>query len=175
MPDAGYQLDHEAFRQKHPLASDTLPGPRVVAVGIRSAMNIGTIFRIADAAAARSIIFIDSPLINSQRIRKSARSTQKHIPHRYLELAEFLVIAEDLEPLIALEITSTSADIYQTDLPQDFSIVVGDEKHGIPHEILTVCQRAIHIPMLGNNSSMNVATALGIALYEWHRRWRVKA
>ena len=45
-------------------------------------------------------------------------------------------------------------------------LVVGSERNGIQHEILTCADSVYHIPMYGQNSSMNVAQATSIALYE---------
>jgi tRNA G18 (ribose-2'-O)-methylase SpoU len=148
-------------------------GPRVVAVGLQRPDNIGMLFRIADAVGVQELVFVDSPHITGRKVRRVSRHTQDAIPHRQLSSAEFLAHAARYEPLIALEITTHSQDLYTTDLPHDLTLVVGNERHGIPAAILAVCQRAVHIPMLGQNSSMNVATAAGIALYEWHRRYRL--
>jgi tRNA G18 (ribose-2'-O)-methylase SpoU len=44
--------------------------------------------------------------------------------------------------------------------------VVGSERNGIENEILKCANSIYHIPMFGQNSSMNVAQATSIALYE---------
>lgn len=73
--------------------------------------------------------------------------------------------------LIGVEITTNSKDIFITDYPKEVGFVVGAESKGIPQEILDVCAFALHIPMMGINSSLNVASALCVALYDWHRRF----
>jgi tRNA G18 (ribose-2'-O)-methylase SpoU len=83
---------------------------------------------------------------------------------------QFLQAQDSFQPLIALEITSTSRAIFSAELPADCAFVIGNERHGIPKAILSVCQQAIHIPMYGTNGSMNVTHALGVALYEWRRQ-----
>ena len=86
---------------------------------------------------------------------------------------EFLDLQSDLPPLVALEITTQSENIYTTThLSENMGLVIGSERHGIPENVLAMCQAAVHLPMMGVNSSMNVAMALGIGLYEWHRRFR---
>jgi len=89
-------------------------------------------------------------------------------------LADFIIRVRDYQPLYALEITSESKDIFQTELSGMFSIVVGNERQGISQELLDICSAAIHVPMYGGNGSMNVAHALAIALYEWRRQMGVE-
>jgi tRNA G18 (ribose-2'-O)-methylase SpoU len=82
----------------------------------------------------------------------------------------FLDERETFQPLIALELTSTSRAIFTTELPADCTFVIGSERHGIPAALLSACDSAIHIPMYGTNGSMNVTHALGVALFEWRRQ-----
>jgi tRNA G18 (ribose-2'-O)-methylase SpoU len=49
-------------------------------------------------------------------------------------------------------------------------LVIGHEAHGIPKPILDMCQEAMHLPMYGVNTSMNVAMAAGIAVYDQIRK-----
>lgn len=70
--------------------------------------------------------------------------------------------------LLALEITSDSSalDEFKFNEIQKIALVVGNEKTGIEEEVLNLCTKKLHIRMFGQNSSMNVAQATGIALYE---------
>lgn len=167
----GQQLDEMALhrRQQQMKAS---PAPPIVVVALENVRNFGALFRIAEAVGSTELIFVDTPLIHSVKAERVARHTNQHVPHRFLTLADFLSQAATFPPLIALEITTASSDLFQTTLPQAMTWVIGGERTGIPAEILHQCIAAVHIPMFGVNSSMNLATATGIALYEWHRRFR---
>ena len=71
--------------------------------------------------------------------------------------------------LWGIEITSTSQDLRELakkDIPQPLIIVLGAESKGISVEVLACLDTCCHIPMTGKNTSLNVATALAIALYE---------
>ena len=61
--------------------------------------------------------------------------------------------------MICLEITENSKSISEIQLKnnQKIVLVVGSERNGIQHEILTCADSVYHIPMYGQNSSMNVA------------------
>lgn len=170
-PDpVGNQLSSAALHARQQQIAASWPGPTIVAVAIRNPVNIGTIFRVADAVACRRIIFVETAPRNNRRIRRISRATLARIPHTYYSLAGFQEVVDTLPPLVALEITSRSQDLFETELPREMTLVVGGEREGIADEILRLCTVAVHIPMFGINSSMNVATALGIALYEWYRQ-----
>lgn len=49
-------------------------------------------------------------------------------------------------------------------------LVVGDEGAGVPPKALALCDMAVEIPMQGVVASLNVATATGMAIYEWARQ-----
>jgi tRNA G18 (ribose-2'-O)-methylase SpoU len=170
---AGAQLDEAALhaRQKELLAKP-LPGRLyIAAAGISDPVNIGTIFRIADAVRCDYLLFVDSSPINANKIKKVSRHTHVSVPHDFVSNEAFLNNLHAYPPLIALEITTASQNIFTAALPTEVTLVVGAERSGIPEPILACCQCAVHIPMYGINSSMNVATSLGIAAYELRRRW----
>jgi 23S rRNA (guanosine2251-2'-O)-methyltransferase len=172
--NAGHQLtSDQLYRRQQRIGScDALIAPTVVAVGIKTPANVGGIFRICEAVGCHKIIFVDVPHNNPNKIEKISRHTSDRVLHKFVSLNDFKEQVGALPLLVALEITSKSSNIYFSGLEGSMTLVVGSEKHGIPPEILNLCNRAVHIPMLGINSSMNVATALGIALYEWHRQFR---
>lgn len=139
-----------------------------------SPANAGSIFRLADAFGVQEIIFCgDQPETTSSRLRKTARNTEKIIPFRASES-----VNDTLQELhsrsftsIALEITSNSTSISTIDFSviDKIVLIVGAERLGVTQQTLEQCHKVAHITMYGNNSSMNVAQATGIALYELTR------
>lgn len=169
---AGKQLSGEELHtiQKNKLKVET--GPVVVAVGIENAFNAGSILRCAEAVQAKSVYFIDAVEIGGQKLVNVSRNTSNLVTYSYLTRGEFFQLLNTLPPLIALEITTTSQDIFSSMYPKEVGFVVGAEDKGIPQEYLDICIAALHLPMMGINSSLNVASALCVALYDWHRRYR---
>ncbi|NJN45322.1 MAG: RNA methyltransferase [Candidatus Competibacteraceae bacterium] len=76
--------------------------------------------------------------------------------------------------IISLEITSNSIDIEKFSLSKDekMCLILGSENQGVCERLLDASDAVIHIPMLGVNSSMNVATACSIAAYEITRKFQ---
>lgn len=101
---------------------------------------------------------------------KSSRATEKKV--LYEKTDDILDTITNLKRakyyLISLEITSKSKTITNFCFPKDLPIalVIGNENFGISDGIITLCDDVIHIPMYGQNSSMNVVQAANILLYE---------
>lgn len=139
-----------------------------------SPANAGSIFRLADAFGVKEIIFCgNQPDTRSSRLRKTARNTEKTIPFRASDtIKNTLQELHDLSfTSIALEITSNSKPMSTIDFSRldKVALVIGAESIGITDETLEQCNNIAHITMYGINSSMNVAQATGIALYELTR------
>ncbi len=164
------QLDENALHARQQQVQGKFIGPAIIGAGVANSRNIGAILRIADAINSREVVFIDTPEFDSRKIRKVSRQMSEKRAHRFIDFDQFALQVRYYHPLIAVEITTQSRDIYVTHLPKNASFVVGNERTGIPPKVLALCDEAVHIPMFGINSSMNVATSLGIVLYEWYRQ-----
>ena len=160
------QLNHEENQfesKKFPIT--------LVCDNIYFQQNIGSLFRIGEAFGIEKIIFLgkDIPL-NPRKINKTSRSTHLHVPYSVIGETDILIdylLKNDYE-IIALEIASNSIPLKEVNIPQDkkMALLIGSEINGISDELLSVAHQIVHIKMYGNNSSMNVAQATAIALYE---------
>lgn len=133
--------------------------------------NLGSMFRLADAFGVQRIIFCGSePNLQSNRLRRTARNTYKTVDFEFREnSAETIkaLIKEGFKTL-AIEITASSKSMENFSFKSNEKLVLiaGNERHGISNEALELCDECYHIEMFGENSSMNVAQSVGIALYE---------
>lgn len=154
---------HENFQSKFPIV--------IVTDNLMGDANIGSIFRLADAFNIEKIIFCGTPVnLNGNRLRRTARSTQEKVISEFAEniSEEILKLRDQNYKIYALEITSGSIPLEELNLKKDFKIalIIGNERHGIEESVLKLADKTVHINMFGINSSMNVAQATGIALYE---------
>ena len=179
MPDpktispVGEQLDGKELYERQKLlraSQKILPAPTIVAVRLKVSENIGAVLRLADAVGSPRVIFLNDQDHNIRQVHRAARNAESFVKWDVMDAEEFLKDAATFQPLIALELTSASTDIFTTQLPAHFTFVVGSERHGIPQELLAHCQQAVHIPMFGVNGSMNVTHALAVGLFEWRRQ-----
>lgn len=161
------QLDHQSI----PFEEKRFPVVLVLD-SVTSPANVGSLFRLADAFNIEKIVFCGSTFsdINSNRMKRTARATIKNV---IFEEQENVVeackeLSEDGYSLLALEISRGSLPIDSVDFGkfEKIALVLGNENSGIAEEVLTTADEKLHITMFGKNSSMNVAQAAGIALYE---------
>lgn len=136
---------------------------------LQSPANIGAIFRLADAFGVTEVIFNTPVPIHSNRLKRTARTTETSVRYRIEEnLVDTLVNlkSKGITP-IALEITTKSVPIQRIKkiATQPIVLIIGNERHGVSESLLAASMHT-HITMYGNNSSMNVAQATAIALYE---------
>ena len=138
---------------------------------VNSPANIGSIFRIADAYGIEKIYFCGPDiLLDSKRMFRTSRNTHRTVPYEQYEdtLTAVTTLQQKEYTILPLEITSTSLSIseYKVVPNQKIALVIGEENFGVNSEILKIASTTVHLEMYGTNSSMNVATATGIALYE---------
>ena len=148
--------------QKHPIT--------LVCDNIRNAPNIGSLLRIADAFNIEALIFCGDDIPLGKRMTKTSRSAEKYVNYKIEpSIKEFIEgLKETNHYVIALEITDNSIELNQFKLNTDqpLVLILGDENFGVSDTILKLCDAIVHINMYGNNSSMNVAQATSITLYE---------
>jgi len=140
-----------------------------------SPANIGSIFRIADSFGIEQIYFCGLDItVLSKRMLRTSRSTHEIVPYQqYDNTKETVLNLKDKGyTIFSLEITDNSIPISRCNISasEKIALVIGEENSGVSQEIIDLSKQCIHINMYGNNSSMNVAMATGIALYEITRK-----
>ncbi|MCW8956099.1 MAG: TrmH family RNA methyltransferase [Gammaproteobacteria bacterium] len=147
--------------------------PAILLAGLSKTENIGAAYRLADAAGCEKIFILqeEDKSLDQKTLQRVSRSTVNTMQTISISLEELHREYSNWPPMIAIEITSTSTSILETQLPNQCIFVIGNEKHGIAEDVLTLCTSSVHIPMFGTNGSMNVSHALAIVLYEWRRQF----
>lgn len=151
---------------------DAFPHIEVLLDNIRSALNVGSLFRTADGAGVRHIhlcgITATPENLQLAKTALGADSTMGWTYHRNGPDAAS-VLKEKGFSLIAVEDTPLAVNVFDVSLTSTDTpilIIVGHEKIGVDPEILPLCDQVLRIPMYGSKDSLNVAVAFGIALYQ---------
>jgi len=152
----------------------------IVAPDIELPMNVGSLFRIADALGIEKLYLTgSSPRPPHPKIRKTARATEQSVPYEHHASALELVqrLRESGYASVSLERTSRSVDIRELSAVrfEKVALIVGSEQSGVAQALLDVSDHTVHIPMFGQNSSMNLATACAIAAFELTRHFMPSA
>lgn len=146
-------------------------GPVIICDSLRTPENFGSVLRVADATGCQNIILLDSQLdLTNKKISRLARSCEKHLKIQFETFESYKATLKQFKRCIALEITSSSSSLFESNIKHCDAVVIGQENTGIREELLTTCHQAVHLPMFGINGSMNLSHALVVFLYEWHRQ-----
>jgi tRNA G18 (ribose-2'-O)-methylase SpoU len=78
--------------------------------------------------------------------------------------------AEDGFRVVAVELASSAAPLFEAPLDGDVCLAIGNEDHGCSPALLAACAAAAYIPQVGRVGSLNVAVAAAIALADARRR-----
>lgn len=145
--------------------------PIIVGYNIKTPENIGNIIRLADNSGCKEILFVtNDENTRSSKIKKTASSSYSSVNWSFCKESELKAKIPSDYKWIAIETSSDSKNIYQVKLPNKVALIVGNEITGIDSKLLNKCHEIVHIPLLGNNTSMNVSHALAVALFEWLRQ-----
>ncbi len=162
---------------------------------IRSAYNVGSIFRTADAAGVKKIFlcgYTPAPLdeetlagkgVGGQgKISKTALGAEKNVPWEQHKQTWRLLEKLNMEKIriVALEQASKSINLFSYIPKFPLALIVGHERKGLSDKILNYVDDILEIPMHGamirqvyhprhtrrGKESLNVSVAAGITLYE---------
>ena len=142
---------------------------------IRSAHNVGSIFRTADAAGVSRIFltgFTPRPVDRFGRpqkdVAKTALGAELTVPWEYaktpsglirkLKRAGFRVVGAEQDS------RATGYRTFRVTGPTVF--LFGNEVHGLSPALRRACDTLLEIPMRGKKESLNVSVAAGIILFE---------
>ena len=130
---------------------------------LRSAHNVGNIFRIAEAVRAREVICCGyTPCPPHPKLAKTAMETDKMVPYRWcrssLEAIRQLRL-EGVRQVLAAEWNEKSVPVWRQEYRFPIAIVLGNEALGVSEDTLAEVDGCIGIPMFGEKSSINVGNA----------------
>ena len=137
---------------------------------LRSAHNVGAIFRTADAAGIDHIhLYGITPTPENPKIQKTSLSAEFAVPwtHHKNSLDHLNIIKNEYQ-IWAIEGGQNAVSIFdlptlQTDQP--ILLIFGSEYAGVDPAILRLADQTIFIPMIGFKRSLNVSAAFAIVSY----------
>ncbi|NPA06589.1 MAG: RNA methyltransferase [Chloroflexi bacterium] len=142
----------------------------VVLDNLRSAWNVGAVFRIADAAGFGHLFLTGiTPTPPHPRIAKVALGAERSVPWSYHPDAVLLAqqLREKGWTLWALEVVPEAATLPAGHLPppEPWAWLIGNEVTGLDPELLALAHAVWRLPMRGRKRSLNAAMAFAAAAY----------
>jgi tRNA G18 (ribose-2'-O)-methylase SpoU len=154
---------------------------------VRSAHNVGSMFRTADGAGVDEIVltgFTPRPHRYAKRVgqacpayeyltaaeksfNKTALGAEESVLWRKVVSLPRLIgsLRKAGYEIVALEQYEGSVQYDEYRPKRSVALIVGNEVLGVEKKIMECCDTVIEIPMHGAKNSLNVSVAAGIALY----------
>ncbi|MDQ2086435.1 23S rRNA (guanosine(2251)-2'-O)-methyltransferase RlmB [Herbivorax sp. ANBcel31] len=140
----------------------------VILDGIEDSYNLGSILRTANAVGVHGVIIPKRRAVGlNAAVSKASAGAIEYVP-----VARVTNIAQTMEYLKKKNIWIVGTDLsgekafYQNDLKGPVALVLGSEGEGMGKLISQKCDFVVNIPMKGQISSLNVAVAGAVIMYE---------
>lgn len=143
----------------------------VVLENIRSAYNVGSVFRTCDAFLIDSIYITGySATPPHKEIKKTALGAEETVRWKYFANAQEAIadLKQKNYHVYAIEQVENSTALQKSYNINNgkMAVIFGNEVNGIEESTIELCDGCIEIPQLGMKHSLNIATAAGVVLWE---------
>lgn len=145
----------------------------IILYDLRSAHNVGSIFRTADAVGIDSLFLVGTTPTPTDRfgraqkdIAKTALGAEKSISWRYFQSIEEVFKNSNEYYFVAVEQSKDAINYKEFKPASDTAFVFGNEVEGISNKVLDKVDKIIEVPMHGAKESLNVSVAVGVVLFE---------
>lgn len=146
-------------------------GIEIILDNIRSAHNVGSVFRSADSFKADKVwlcgICATPP---SAEIHKSALGAEFSVEWGYEKDTLSLVkrLKEEGYTVLSVEqtVNSVMLDKFKPETGRKYALVFGNEVDGVQQEVVDASEGVLEIPQYGTKHSLNISVSAGIVL--WH-------
>lgn len=137
---------------------------------LRSALNVGSAFRTADAFLVEQIALCGISATPPHReITKTAIGATKTVDWSHFE--DTLTALSHYKKLgyrtVAVEQAQESIPLqkYDVDAGSKIALIFGNEVKGVGQEVMNIVDDCIEIPQFGTKHSLNVSVSMGILLW----------
>lgn len=151
------------------------PMPCVVVLDrLRSAFNVGNLFRLAEATRVTRILtcgYTATP--PHPKLGKTARGCDDLVPCMHVDdaAAALRELREDGTTVYGVETVEGASSVWETTFRFPMAIVLGNEALGISPEALELCDEFVELPCYGVKNSINVGNCAAVVLYAALQQW----
>ena len=139
---------------------------------IRSALNVGSVFRTSDAYLINKIYLCGitaSP--PHKEITKSAIGATESVAWKYCESAAQCIsgLKDEGIAVIGIEQTDESVSLHELsiDSQKQYALVFGNEVNGISDDVIPLLDSAVELPQFGTKHSLNISVCAGIVIWDF--------
>jgi len=152
----------------------------VVLDNVRSAFNVGSLYRTADACGCTEVIttgITPHPRGGgAEKVSKSALGAERFVPTRHFDTMQTALhhVRTKYPDWKVVGMETTEQSVLYTDMEypdRGVVLVLGNEVTGVDTEIMPLLDAVVEIPMFGAKNSLNIAACAPVVLYEILRQW----
>lgn len=165
------RISNQAFKE--------LPKTPIVIVldNIRSALNVGSVFRTSDAFALEKIYLCGITAKPPHReILKTAIGATESVEWAYH--TSTLTVIEELKSenyiIVGIEQADESIMLqnFEVNTDKKYAIILGNEVKGVSNEVMQVLDYCIEVPQLGTKHSLNVSVCTGVVIWDFFKKYK---
>lgn len=147
----------------------------VILDDVRSAYNVGSIFRTADAFLIQKIYLCGiTGTPPNKEIRKTALGADESVEWEYVKAINPLIreLKSDHYKIISIEQTDSSISLpeFKIDPDEKYVLIFGNEVEGVNQKVVDLSDYCIEIPQQGTKHSLNVSVCAGILMWKFFRK-----
>jgi len=141
---------------------------------LRSAHNVGNIFRIAEITRISEVVtcgYTATP--PHHKLDKTARGCEKIVPFRHFETSVEAInqLKSEGWKAVAVETVENAPLVWDYQIAPKTAFVLGNEALGVSEEALALCDDFIRLPVFGFKNSLNVGNCASVIAYETVRQF----
>ena len=148
----------------------------IVLDNVRSAHNVGSVFRTSDAFLVEKICLCGiTPIPPHKEIRKTALGASESVDwQRYANSMNciqelkaegyYIISIEQAEKTVKLNDFAPKKD-------NKYALIFGNEIKGVEQEIVTASDAVIEIPQYGTKHSLNISVSTGIVIWDFFQKF----
>ena len=159
----------------------------VVLDEVRSALNVGSVFRTADAFACAEVILCGFTATPPHReIMKTALGSTESVAWRHFSETETALNALRTEGYVLVAVEQADATIFLQNIDNQLfsqlsnqqkddvkiALILGNEVDGVSEIAMSMADYVVEIPQFGTKHSLNIAVTAGIVVWEFAKRLR---
>ena len=158
------RINIEAFKsaEKTPIT--------IVLDNVRSAINVGSVFRTSDAFLIENIILCGiTATPPNKEIRKAALGSTDSVTWKYVKNTTDAVqqLIKEGYYIVGIEQANKSTLLNEFELPKKpIAIIMGNEVNGVDQQAIDLCNEVIEIPQFGTKHSLNIAVTTSIVIWD---------
>ncbi len=146
--------------------------PLFILDSLRSAFNVGSIFRTAEAISPCGVILCGiTARPGGRKVGRTSRGTHSMVPWRWFEDSLSAVkLASENRMIVSVENHPDAVPLHLAGFPRNSAFILGNEAEGVSEGVLKMSDMKVVVPQSGERTSINVSSTAAVIAWEIQRR-----